>query len=175
MNRFIYPFLAIALIAITLSGCGYTLSRTGSASGPSKGRHKACVPMFVNDTFEPLIEEELTAALSDELMTDGRWVLTARGDADLLVTGRVTGFELVPLSYDAKERILEYRLRIRSDVKVTDVKTDKVLWKDSGVETFADYRVTDDITKSKIRKGEAVRKAAKGFAEDFIIRVLDTF
>lgn len=175
MNRLGIYLLTLSLAALLLTGCGYSLSRTGSATGPSQGKYKACVPMFVNDTFEPLVEEEMTAALEDEIMTDGRWVLSTREDADLLVTGRVTQFELAPLSYDAKERVLEYRVKIRSDVKVTDIKTEKVLWKDTGVETFADYRVTEDITKSKIRRGEAVKKAAKGFADDFIIRVLDTF
>lgn len=175
MKHYIVSFLAVVVSATILSGCGYSLSRTGSAAGPSKGKYKVSVPMFVNDTFEPLVEETLTSALKDELATDGRWVLTAREDADLLVTGRVTRFELEPLSYDAKERILEYRVRIRSDVKVTDLKTDKPLWKDADMESFADYRVTDDVTKSKIRKDEAVRKAARSFADDFIIRVLDTF
>jgi outer membrane lipopolysaccharide assembly protein LptE/RlpB len=168
-------FLAILAVTVTLSGCGYTLSKTGSESGPLGGKYRVAVPLFVNGTYEPLVEKQVTRALKDELDIDGRWVLTDRGDADLLVSGKVTKVELLPLSYDAQERILEYRVRISVDVKVSDVKTGKVLWKDPDMETFSDYRVIEDITKSKINKGEAIAKASKNFAEEFIIKVLDIF
>jgi len=167
--------LILFAIASLLPSCGYTLAKTGSQAGPADGAYRVSVPMFVNDTFEPLIERELTSALKDEIEQDGRWVLTDAANADLAVSGRVTQFDLQPLSYDAQERILEYRVRIKSDVKLTDIKTGKVIWKDPSIETFADYRVTEDITKSKIRKSEAVKKASKYFAEEFIIKVLDTF
>ena len=167
--------LVILAISSLLPACGYSLSRTSTPTGIYGGANKVVVPMFVNDTFEPLVEKEFTAALKDKLAIDGRWVLTGRKDADLEVTGRVTQFELVPLSYDAKERILEYRVRIRTEVKVTDIKTGKVLWKDPAMETFSEYRVTEDVTKSKISHQEAVKKASRDFAEEFIIKALDIF
>jgi len=165
--------LALALLAL-VSGCGYSLSRTGSQAGPSYGKYRAAVPTFVNDTFEPLVEKDVTAALKDEIAMDGRWVLADRDAADLLVSGRVTKVELVPLTYDANERILEYRIRMKTEARVVELKTGKVIWKDP-IETYADYRVTEDVTKTKIMKGEAVRKASKNFAEEFIIKVLDIF
>ena len=172
MNK---ALLALLMVCVLLPACGYTLSRTSTPTGIYGGANKVVVPMFINDTFEPLVEKELTAALTNKLAIDGRWILTDRKNADLVVTGRVTQFELVPLSYDAKERILEYRVRIKTEVKVTDIKTDKVLWKDPGIETFSEYRVTEDVTKSKISRQEAIKKASRDFAEDFIIKALDIF
>jgi outer membrane lipopolysaccharide assembly protein LptE/RlpB len=172
----VYKLLALTILAaLLLASCGYTLSRKGSQAGPSAGKRNVVIPTFANDTFEPLLERELTQALKDEIAMDGRWVLTDAGDADLSVTGRVTYFELQPLSYDAKERIQEYRIEIRSEVKVTDLKTGDVIWKDPAIETFSEYRVTSDITKSKIGRGEAIKKASKDFAEEFVIKALDTF
>jgi len=168
--RKIFP--AIAILLLMLNACGYTISRTGGQSGPPYGASKAAVPLFVNDTFEPLVEKDVTAALQEEIASDGRWVLVDRNNADVVVVGRVTQVNRTPLSYDAKERIMEYRLTIKSEIKVLD-KTEKVLWKDN-IDTYADYRVTEDVTKSKIRHGEAVRKASKNMAEEFIIKVLDT-
>jgi hypothetical protein len=170
-------FIALSLLAAlaALSGCGYTMSKAGSQTGPLGGKYRVAVPLFVNGTYEPLVEKQVTRALKDELAIDGRWVLIDGGDADLLVSGRVTKVELQPLSYDAQERILEYRVRLGVNVKVTEVKTGKVLWKDPDMETFSDYRVIVDITKSKINRDEAIEKASKNFAEEFIIKVLDIF
>ena len=163
---------AIAILLLMLNACGYTISRTDGQSGPPFGASKAAVPLFVNDTYEPLVEKEVTAALQEDIAADGRWLLADTKDADVVVVGHVSQVALAPLSYDAKERILEYRITIKSEIKVLD-KAEKVLWKDSIV-TFADYRVTEDVTKSKIRHDEAIRKASKNMAEEFIIKVLDT-
>jgi predicted small secreted protein len=168
-------FIALSLLAVLLSSCGYTMSKAGSQAGPLGGKYRVAVPLFVNGTYEPLVEKQVTSALKDELAIDGRWVLTDRGDADLLVSGKVAKVELLPLSYDAQERILEYRVRLVMDVKVTEIKSGKVLWKEQDMESFSDYRVIEDITKSKINKGEAITKASKNFAEEFIIKALDIF
>jgi hypothetical protein len=176
LSKAAIKIVVLLLILAVLPACGYTISKAGSGtSAPAHGAYRVCIPTFVNDTFEPLVERDLTAALKDEIAFDGRWVLTDREDADLLVTGHVTRFELQPLSYDSRERILEYRVRIRTEVKLTEIKTGKVLWKDPGMEAISDYHVIEDITKSKINKGEAIRKASKEFAEEFIIKALDTF
>ncbi len=161
--------------ALLLTSCGYSLYGTGGAAGPYKGAYRVFVPVFVNDTYEPLVEGDVTRALKDEIAQDGRWVLTDAADADMVVKGRVASFELLPLSYDAEARILEYRVRIVAEMKLVDIKTGKVLWKASGMEAFADYRLTADITKSKIGKSEAVKKASKYLAEEFIIKALDIF
>lgn len=171
----IRSLLIVLSLLATLPACGYTMSKAGSQAGPLGGKYRVAVPLFVNGTYEPLVEKQVTSKLKDELAIDGRWELTDRQDADLEVQGKVTKFELQPLSYDSQERILEYRVVMDMDVKVTEVKTGKVLWKDPAMVTFADYRVTEDITKSKIGRGEAIAKASKNFAEEFIIKVLDIF
>ncbi|HEY3346108.1 MAG TPA: LPS assembly lipoprotein LptE, partial [Nitrospirota bacterium] len=129
--------ISIAL-AVMLTGCGYTLSSTGSQTGPTKGVSKVFVPPFINDTYEPLIEKDFTAALKETLAADGRWVLTDREKSDLQVDGRVNKFTLEPLSYDEKEKILEYRVVIRTTVKVTETKTGKVVVAEQPIQTFAD-------------------------------------
>jgi outer membrane lipopolysaccharide assembly protein LptE/RlpB len=162
-------------LLLTLPACGYQLARTGTVTGKGAGKYKVSIPMFENDSWSPLVEKDVTEALKDEIALDGRWVLTDNGDEDILVKGRVARVDLVPLSYDANDRVLEYRLKLHMDVKVSDIKSGKVLWKDGDFVSYADYRVTVDVTKSKIRKEEAIKYASKNFADEFIIRVLDIF
>lgn len=157
-----------------MSSCGYSLRGSGTMREGADGAYRSVsIPIFANDTFEPLVEYELTSALKDEIAYNGRWTLTDPSGADLSVSGRVMSFELQPLTYDPAERIQEYRIKITTEVTVTDTADGKVVWKDAGMVTFADYRVTQDITKSKINKSEAVKKASKNFAEEFVIKVLD--
>jgi outer membrane lipopolysaccharide assembly protein LptE/RlpB len=168
--------MLIAMTAIVLStaSCGYSLSGSGAMHDGAGGAYNSIsIPIFTNDTFEPLIEYELTSALKTEVAYNGRWAVTDSPGAGLKVAGRVAGFELLPLSYDISERIQEYRLKILMDVSVTDTATGKVVWREAGMEAFADYRVTEDITKSKINKSEAIKKASKNFSEEFVIKVLD--
>ncbi len=167
--------ISIFLLLVFLPACGYQLAGRGAGTGNTAGKYKVFVRMFRNDSWEPLVEKDVTAALKDEIAIDGRWMLTDKDDADILVSGKVKKVELEPLSYDPQERILEYRLIMHMDVKVSDIKTKKVIWKKSDFTSFADYRVTVDVTKSKIRREEAIKYASKRFAEEFIIRVLDTF
>jgi len=170
MPKYISVTAALLIMLVTLSGCGYTLSRNPKAC--SADACSVSIPLFMNDTLEPLVEKDVTAAIQEEISMDGRWKLSDRDSADVVVEGRVTGFELLPLSYDAKERILEYRLKIRSEIKVRRPKTDKLVWKGS-LESYADFRVTEDVTKTKVRRDEARRMASKKMAGEFIIRVLD--
>ncbi len=163
------------ILLLTLPACGYQLARTGTVTGKGAGKYKVSIPLFVNDSWAPLVEKDVTEALKEDIALDGRWVLTDSGDEDILVKGRVARMELVPLSYDPSDRVLEYRLKLHMDVKVSDIKSGKVLWKEDDFVSYADYRVTVDITKSKIRREEAIKYASKNFADEFIIRVLDIF
>jgi outer membrane lipopolysaccharide assembly protein LptE/RlpB len=167
--------LILIFLPVMLCSCGYSMRGAGTIKGGSDQAYQSiAVPMFANDTFEPLIEKAVTAALKEEILHDGRLVLTDPENADLVVKGRVKSFELQPLTYDPLERIQEYRLVIVSEVLVMKRGSEQPLWKDSTIESHADYRVTQDVTKSKINKMEAVRKASRNLSEKFVIRMLDT-
>lgn len=170
-------YAVLVLLAIAASSCGYSLTQNTGVrpSGPSaEYAFKVAIPLFVNATYEPLIEKDVTAALQEEVAMDGRLVLTDPEKADHIISGKVLKFTLQPLSYDPQERILEYRVWITSEIKVTESKTGKAVFKNT-IETYADYRVTDDVTKSKIRREEAIRKASTDMADEFILKALDVF
>jgi outer membrane lipopolysaccharide assembly protein LptE/RlpB len=157
---------------ILLSGCGYTLHGKGADEGTRS--YNLHIPVVKNATLEPLLDRELTSVLKEEVLLDGRWRLTGPAEADILLGGVIDRFELTPLSYDPQDRILEYRVTMYVTLSITDPETGDTLWKDSDMQGFAEYRVTQDVTKSKIKKAEAIRKASKILAEDFIIKAVDS-
>jgi len=163
----------ILLGLVVYTGCGYSLYGKDTADETHR-HHNIYVSIIKNDTFEPMLERELTRSLKEEIMQDGRWRLSDPEEAEFALTGTVVHFDLEPLSYDPEERILEYRVNMRVSLTLRNTSTDEVLWKDPDMESFAEYRVTQDITKSKIKKGEAISKACKTLAEDFIIKAVDT-
>jgi len=170
MNRL--TLTAVFAVTIILSGCGYTLYGMGS-SDSAQAHRNVYVSVIRNDTMEPMLDRELTRSLKKEIMQDGRWRLTGPDDAEYSLEGAVKSFKLDPLSYDPRERILEYRVSIKVSLVLKDASSGDVLWKDPDMESFAEYRVTQDITKSKIKKGEAIAKACKILAESFIIKAVD--
>jgi outer membrane lipopolysaccharide assembly protein LptE/RlpB len=173
MMRIALYTLLLSLSAALVS-CGYSMSGSGGLVNGSTGKYRTiAIPMFANDTYEPLVEREVTSALKEEVAYDGRLSLVDEADADLVVEGRIVEVDLQPLTFDAADRIQEYRIRIVAEVKVMEPSGESPVWKDSRMESFADYRVTQDVTKSKINKSEAIKKAYRNFAENFVIKVLE--
>jgi hypothetical protein len=97
-------------------------------------------------------------------------------EADLVLKGKVVSFGLTPLAFDrTRSVVLEYRVRIRVEVALEDRRTQKVLWKNSGMESSAEYVVNPDTAANRVAQDHAIEEAGKLFAEDVVHRVLEGF
>jgi outer membrane lipopolysaccharide assembly protein LptE/RlpB len=162
-----------ALLLTVLAGCGYHLA--GGNRLPSDVRTIA-VPVFYNETFEPALENTVTTAVKQAFLTNSRLaVVNGSEEADLVLKGRIISFGLTPLAFDrSRSVVLEYRVRIRVEVALEDHRTQKVLWKNSGMESSAEYVVnTTDTAANRVAQDHAIAEAAKLFAEDIVHRVLE--
>ena len=72
------------LVALFLSGCGYTLG-----SGFSPDIKTVSVPIFENDTYRRGIEYQLTEAVQKEIQNRTPYRLARGSDADTRLTGRI--------------------------------------------------------------------------------------
>ena len=173
MKYLFFLLTPYALLLTVLAGCGYHLS--GSQRLPSEIRTIA-VPVFHNQTFEPTLENAVTAAVKQEFLTNGRLeVVNDPDQADLVLKGTVVSFGLTPMSFDRTTSVvLEYRVRIRATVALED-RRGKVLWKDSEMESAAEYRVHPDTAANRVAQDHAVAEAGKQFAENVVHRVLEGF
>jgi hypothetical protein len=175
-NRNNAGIIILAILFMAMSSCGYRLSGKGSLV--PEGAKTIAVPAFINNTNEPYVDLDVTMAVVNEFMTDGRLRVVDVEVADLVLRGKVMKYEVAALSYTVTSYVQQYKVRLVVDATLDDLRSKKTLWKESGIEAvfISDYKVTiGDITVTKITKDAAIKKASQDIAWTLRSRVLEGF
>jgi outer membrane lipopolysaccharide assembly protein LptE/RlpB len=166
-------------LLLLLSSCGYHFSGTG-AIVPTGVRNIA-IPVFFNETSEPYLDADVTQAVVEEFMTDGRMQVVSLEEAELALRGRIYKYEITPLSYNVfngQTFVQQYRVHLIVEAWLEDLRSKKVLWRERGIQSTlsSDYAVaTGDIRSTRISKDAAVKKACQDIGWTLRSRVLEGF
>ena len=172
----------ISLVLVLLvSSCGYHLSGTGGIV--PEGVRTISIPVFFNATNEPYVDVEVTQAVVEEFMTDGRLKVMSLEEAELALRGRVVKYEVTPLSYNPQSYVQQYRVHIVVDASLEDLRSKKVLWQEKGIRSsfISDYTVSldaagrADIRGTRVAKDAAIKQASQDIALTLRSRVLEGF
>jgi hypothetical protein len=117
------PLLLLALAA-GLGGCGYSV---GSLYGDDV--ETIAVDVFTNDTFRRDIELELTREVVKQVRLRTGWRIAGRGEADVVLTGRILNVRDNVLSETERNLTLESSVIITAEARLTDLKTGKLIRK----------------------------------------------
>lgn len=169
-------FLCVVFLALLLSSCGYHATPVGGIV-PANVKTIA-IPVFINGTNEPYVDVEITKAVVEEFLTDGRLQVVSLEAADVILRGRVVRFDLTPLSYTLDSYVQQYQVSIAVNVSIEEAKSQKILWQEKGLSTIfvSSYPVTiGEITATKIAKDGAIKNASKDIASTLRSRVLEGF
>jgi hypothetical protein len=150
-------FLAVA-IAMLLAGCaGYHL---GPVNGADAGAKSIEILPFNNQTLEPRLGDAVTQALRERVQTDGTYHLDTHGDGDVVVSGVITSYSRVGLSYLNSDvtTAQSYRINIIAHVVVRERATGKMLL-DKNVTGYTLVTVGSDLASAE-------RQASPLLAED---------
>ncbi len=148
-------WLRVAAAALLLAGCGYSLR----GSLPAHIRTVA-VPIFVNKTQVPAVENVLTSAVVEAFTTSGRLRVVRPEEADSILEGEIVGYRLESLAFDQRANVREYRLTVTLNLQFRDVKHNVTLWRQEGVHEVADFRVTGLVANTITSEESALRLAA---------------
>jgi len=170
--------IIIVLLAsfLGVQACGYRLSGKGSLV--PEGAKTIAVPAFINNTNEPYVDLEVTKAVVDEFIADGRLRIVDVEAADLALRGTVVKYDVAALSFTASVFVQQYRVRIVVNASLDDLKTKKTLWRENNIEAvfISDYPIAiGDIRVSKIAKESSIKKASQDIAWTLRSRVLEGF
>jgi hypothetical protein len=168
--------ILVALLMALASSCGYHVTPVGGIV-PESAKTIA-IPGFINGTNEPYVDVEITRAVVEEFLTDGRLQVASFEAADVVLRGRVVSFDLTPLSYTVDSYVQQYRVNISVNVSIEEAKTQKILWQERGLSTVfvSSYPVSiGNITATKIVRDGAIKNASKDIASTLRSRVLDGF
>ncbi len=142
-------FIPLALVSslLLLSGCsGYQLG-----SQLPKDINSVYVPTVRNQTDEPLLENEATKAILEQIQRDGSLKIVAEKDADAILDVTITSYKIEPLSFDSDNRSTpdEYRLLLGARIEMRRNDTGKVLVRNASLQGRNDFPLTGDLTSAK--------------------------
>jgi hypothetical protein len=159
--------LALAWTCAAAAGCaGY---RLGSTLPP--GLRSVHVPVFVNRTAEPQLENDATQAAMAEFQKDGTLRVAPAAEADAVLEVELTAFGLEPLRYDRDraKTAVEYRARISARLVFKENRTGEVLMSKT-VEGESTFVPTGDLSTAK---RTAIPAAAADLAHDIVEAVVE--
>jgi hypothetical protein len=131
---------------------------------------------FENQTQRPQVEQFLTEAIADEMVTRQRFSLAANaGQADAELSGTVVGFNVVPVTFDSQGRATEYEISITARVNFQRVGSDEVIWSNDRYLFRETYAVEVSQEGYFNREDIALDDAAERFAETMVSDLLEGF
>lgn len=109
------------------------------------------VPSVRNHTQEPLLENEVTKAIFDQLQRDGSLKIVTEEEADAILYVTITSYSIEALSFNNNNRSRpdEYRLRLGARVELERRDNGKVLARNSALQGRNDFPLTGDLTTAK--------------------------
>jgi hypothetical protein len=148
----------VGAAAWLLAGCaGYHL---GPVNGAVAGEKSIEVFPFNNQTLQPRLGDEVTQSLRERLQTDGTYHLATSGGGDVVVSGVVTRYNRVGLSYLNSDvtTAQSFRVNLTAHVVVRERATGKLLL-DRDVSGYTLVMVGTDLASAE-------RQAAPLLAQD---------
>jgi hypothetical protein len=141
-------WLLVGLVALGGSGCaGYKL---GPVNGLAARAKSVQINPFTNQTLEPRLGDAVTSQLRIELQRDGTYQLASHNDGDIVVSGAVTRYIRIEVSFSATDvlTVRDYRLEMSARVTARDRSTGKVIL-DQLVTGHTLIRVTTDLVSTE--------------------------
>jgi len=152
-GRALAAVLALGLLA---AGCGYSLRP--SLPGNIRTVH---IPVLENKTQEPGIEDFMTQALTQAVVTSGAAkIAQSAEEADGVLEGSIVEYSLTSLAFDRSANATQYRLQIGLALTLRDRRSGEVVWKQDRISERADFPVAGQVTATLVREQDAVRRAA---------------
>jgi len=173
MRRLLFLLISSATV-LTLLGCGYALVGRGSNIPPDI--QKVYLKPFENSTDRVEIDQILTRAVADELVTRQRFtILSSEEGADAVIEGTVTGFDVRPVSFDADRRGTEFEISVTAHVEMRRIQPEETLWKNDRYQFRDSYALEASELGYLDRETPAIQSAAEKFAETMVSDLLEGF
>jgi len=166
---------ALGSLLLALSGCGYAL--VGRGSNIPEDIKSVYLQPLENRTQRSQVEQALTRAVADELVTRQRFaVVGSEAEANAEIQGAVTGFGVTPVTFDQEGRATEYEIAITAQITFKRVGPEgAVIWKSDRYTFRENYPVNPSSAEYFDREDQAIEVASERFAETLVTNLLEGF
>ena len=169
---------ALAVAGVLFTGCGYTL--VGLASNIPEDIEKIFVEPLENSTQRAQVEQILTRAISDELLTRRRYeIVNTSAEADAILRGNVLSFTVRPVTFDVDGLANAFEVAISADMKFqrrpTGSDEGEVIWANSRYVFRQDYPLEEEETAYVDRENIDIESTSEEFAKTLVTDLLEGF
>jgi hypothetical protein len=164
----------VLALSLAAAGCGYDFgtSLKPAQSGSLRGVHLA-VPVFFNNTFEPVLDKRVTEFIRRQfLQVDGLTLANDVGAAPLVLKGVVRSYGIQTMSF-RQGSVNEQRVSLSVEVTFEDRSAHKMLWSQTYA-TSAEFFQTSDLATNRSRQDRATEEACQAMAGHIVSRVIET-
>jgi outer membrane lipopolysaccharide assembly protein LptE/RlpB len=165
----------VAAIILPLAGCGYHTTAHSPKQLPSL--QTIAVPAFVNQTQTYKIEQTLTAAVVQELVSRTNYKIENSSDssADAILRGTVVSTQIAPLTYDAQSgRVSSAIVTLALRVTLVD-RTGRVLYENSNYNFHEQYELASDLNSFFQEASPALNRVAHDFARMLVSDIVEGY
>jgi hypothetical protein len=135
--------MRLVLLALTLAGCGYHLSGTGTAV-PESTRTISIGAMH-NRTRDRGLEVRLRRAIEDEFRRRGQLRVVSEGEGDVVLTGVITHFTASPVASQATDVAVQYQGTIVVSVRLVERGSGRILFDTPAISETEDFGATSGV------------------------------
>ncbi len=170
-RRALAAVVVLLAVGLAADGCGYSLRP--SFPGNIRTVH---IPVLQNKTQEPGVEDFITQALSQAVVTSGAArIAPSAEEADGVLEGSIVEYALTSLAFDRSANVTQYRLQIGLALVLRDRRNGKVVWKQDHISERADFPVAGQVTATLVREQDAVRRAAVDISRAIVSLAFEGF
>ncbi|HKV99375.1 MAG TPA: LPS assembly lipoprotein LptE [Vicinamibacterales bacterium] len=174
--------VAIVLaVGLGAAGCGYALAGRGNTL-PATIKIIG-IPLFVNHSQTPDIDQVLTQAVREEFNSHGRYTVNPEVEgADAVLIATINSVTYVVTAFNqSTHQASRYAVIVSTNVEFKDVKdNNKVLWTNPGLVFRDEYDVNSnavgaDASSFFRQDANALERLSKNFARNIVTSILEAF
>ncbi len=168
-NNWLLPF---SISCFLFSGCGYHLVGTGSSLPPHL--KTISIPVFKNTSSQPEIHRELTSAVLETFINDGRLKVVKKDAADLIMDATLTYYQKRNVAFGSQDLVSNIIVEVEIDLTITDQIKNKIFMKEK-FKTQWDYISTSDIAATERARLEALDLGFQDLGRRLASLLIDQF
>ncbi|PIQ97866.1 MAG: hypothetical protein COV67_02035 [Nitrospinae bacterium CG11_big_fil_rev_8_21_14_0_20_56_8] len=128
----------------------------------------------MNGSGEPEIHRDLTDAVRQAFISDGRLKIAPGAGADIVLKGNLNYYRLQAVAFSPTDVVSQYWVEVGLQVEAMDQVKKRVLLKQNFL-TKWDYRITADVVDAERARQDALDQAYSDLANRLVSVLIEQF
>ena len=170
--------IAVLLVALAHTGCGYSLAGRGSFLPAYIKR--IGIPQFVNTTAVFDLDRQVSERVRSEFIGRGKYeIIPDATGVDAVLTGTISSVTLTPVAFNTSQQATRYALTLTATVEFKDLRANKVLWTNPSMQYREEFALNPtnalDSTTFLGQDVNARDRMISEFARSLVSAILEAF